>query len=149
VKDLLDRIKDRCVIDAEGCWLWAGGTEGGGYPVMLVNKKKKRVRSLVFKGDVKGGYIGVRCGYRNCVNPKHIVPVPRGSAPGPVTRSRITETRRKQATKLSMEKAREIRKLFDANVTQLEIAKRYGVSHQLIHKVVYQEAWRESSPWGV
>ena len=52
------------------------------------------------------------------------------------------QARNKRSTKLNEEKVIQIRKLFSDGEPQIDIAKKYGVSLNLIHKVVRNITWK-------
>lgn len=61
----------------DGCWLWGGRVNAGGYGEAVVNRKSYRAHRLSFElfiGPVPEGHI-VRhtCDVRACVNPSHLL----------------------------------------------------------------------------
>lgn len=84
---LLERIRSRCQVTAEGCWLWTGARTGGNQfhkprrprPEMRVNGKVVYVARVVV-GEVLGRPIrdGYHAGHTNgcrnpvCVSPEHL-----------------------------------------------------------------------------
>ena len=58
--------------------------------------------------------------------------------------TRTENARNKRNTKLSMEKAREIRAAFEhGGVTKAALAKRYNVDDSVIANVINREIWKE------
>jgi hypothetical protein len=85
VKPVIDRILERIIIDANGCWLWTSGIDTGGYGRMSVGSRKDGSRTRVsahrtsyeaFVGPILEGLtIDHLCRVRRCVNPDHLEPV--------------------------------------------------------------------------
>jgi transcriptional regulator with XRE-family HTH domain len=62
--------------DAEGCWLWGGGTTVRGYGRFSVGPAREQVAHLfayrLARGPLPPGHVLVnRCGQHTCVNPEH------------------------------------------------------------------------------
>lgn len=117
-----------------GCWVWQRKITHG-YAYHTVNGKTVRAARLFYEcyvGPIDEGLtVDHLCRNRACVNPLHLEAVS------------ITENiRRKPATKLTIEKAREIRALTET-MTQAEIAKRFGVCNSLISRIVSGQIWKD------
>lgn len=154
---LLQRITLHCEIEGE-CWIWAGPTSSGKYPIPLtsINKKRVSVRRAILMS--KGVELApsqpsrATCGNRMCVCPKHAVASTRSAlrseswakgAYGSISRSVKISTAKRANSKIgSIEVAREIR----ANThkeTQAEQAKRYGVTQRVIMMIRSHQVWKE------
>lgn len=71
------RVKARCVVDANGCWLWQGFRNHKGYgyttfrsrPVACHRQMLKLTMSVALKTEEFACH---RCDVRNCCNPEHL-----------------------------------------------------------------------------
>lgn len=81
----LDRIKGRCVVTEDGCWLWRGGTSSGGVPCIRsidnahpdkppVPQPGRRVTWQLSTGRVvpAGWRVYGTCSERACIAPDHV-----------------------------------------------------------------------------
>lgn len=62
----------------DGCWLWTGALNGGGYGRFNVGRRlyAHRAAYLMFVGPIPDGLqIDHLCRVRHCVNPDHLEPV--------------------------------------------------------------------------
>lgn len=84
--DVLARIKARCIIQANGCWIWQGAATSLGYGQITVGVRKDGTRRTVYvhkaaweaiHGPVpKGRELDhFRCDTPACANPEHVRPV--------------------------------------------------------------------------
>lgn len=69
----LDDIKARCE-EVGDCWIWQGGCDGHGRPVLSQNRRsvyaRRYVRELVDGAPVPAGKVAAsRCGDRKCISP--------------------------------------------------------------------------------
>jgi hypothetical protein len=75
----VDRVLARIVVSDDGCWLYTGMRNRGGYGVVIERKAPRlahRVTYLTLVGDVPEGLIlDHLCRVRHCVNPDHLEPV--------------------------------------------------------------------------
>lgn len=151
-KTLLEKIQKHIVEDGD-CWNWTGALQScGSVPMMNHGGRAAAVRRLILEDQ--GAYLGKRlatytCGNAKCVNPEHVAPITRralqlrnaeqhGYSNNPVRRKRLAENARTRA-KINEQIAEEIR---NAEGTQHEIAKRFGVSQATVSRVVLGKGWR-------
>jgi hypothetical protein len=76
--DLIERIKNRVVIDSRGCWIWQGRLHAQeGYGV-LGSRMAHRISYEALIGEIPPGLdLDHLCRVRPCVNPEHLEPVTR------------------------------------------------------------------------
>ena len=89
-----------------------------------------RIAYMRINGPIPEGLvIDHLCGVRNCVNPEHLEAV-----------SHTINVRRTSQVKLSPDDVRAIRASSEGNQ---QLAKRYGVSHQLVSAVRLRKIWMD------
>lgn len=75
----LERFKDKIVENLEGCWVWLGQVNHGGYGLFWADDAlhaAHRWGYLELKGSVPEGLqLDHLCRRRDCVNPAHLEPV--------------------------------------------------------------------------
>lgn len=129
-----------------GCWLWRGA-RARGYGHFCVDKRRvrgaHRVSYETLRGPIpEGMQIDHLCRVRNCINPAHleVVTQAENTARAWAGPDAIRGTANVSA-KLDDAKVVEIRALA-GTVTDVELARRFGVSKRLIALVRRHEAWR-------
>jgi hypothetical protein len=69
-------VRARVVVDAGGCWLFAGATSAKGYGAVRVGDRTLGAHRVIFEavhGPVPPGlYVDHLCSVRHCVNPDHL-----------------------------------------------------------------------------
>lgn len=143
-------------IDRSGdCWLWVGQCNDMGYGVLYIgNGRQVRAHRYMyehFKGHIEDGLNVLHtCDVRNCVNPDHLF---LGTQ-----KDNVEDMMKKQrggykafhgeahwASKLSVEQVARIREMWQTGkYYQSELAKKFGVSQQVISKVVNYKAWTKN-----
>lgn len=124
-----------------GCWIWGGYVNSKGYGAYQINGKKMvAVHRYIYQQShnvtlPRTVYCLHKCDVPRCVNPDHLFLG--NDADNAADKSR----KGRAGWKLTTEKVREMRKLFDT-ITQAEIAKRFGVSHAVVSKIYRGEIWK-------
>lgn len=158
MKTLAD-ILARCIEEGD-CLLWQQGTTGQGYPCAAFNGLKTvNVRRWVLEQlghDMTGRRSMSRCRNRLCLAEKHLFPATRDQAnkwlgaqgllSTPAVRaSRTLTARSREATKLDMAKARQMRERRADGAVLTAIASEFGVSADTAWKVIHHMTWREAT----
>lgn len=152
----LDTVRTRCT-EVGKCWLWEQSCNSRGYPQASVNGKHVMVRRFVYetlcgKRLRKGEVVASRCEDERCCSPDCLMALTyserleRCYTTG--SRSSVTEYLMRQRgavkqgiTKLSLEKAREIRSR--TGQTLAELGREFGVHPSTIKGIRKGEYWRD------
>lgn len=159
VRTLAD-LRDRCWVDVDtGCWHWRGARDGNGNPslrsaVLRVSTSLGGIVCLLRTGErVRAGHAWVaQCAHKHCANPAHREEMSRGDMvrlrlAGPIPplqRARISATKRARSTKMTPERAAEIRA---SGETAPALAKRHGISVSMAWEIRTGRAWAPTNPW--
>lgn len=137
-------------ISSDGCWLWNGVCNTGGYGQMYIYpcripKGVHRVAFEIFKGEIpKGMHVLHRCDVRHCFNPDHLfVGTDLDNMRDCSQKNRIAFGTRQPHAKLNDEFVKAIRVLARRDgLSQSEIAKRFGCSQTAVSLAVSGKRWR-------
>jgi hypothetical protein len=133
------RIRERYRVEDRGyktpCWIWLLSKDENGYGRMHVEGKSPQAHRGYYedaRGPIPDGkQLDHLCRNRDCVNPGHLEPV-----------TNTENSHRGANPKLSMVKAREVRRLASQGATQRAIARQFGVSQTTIWLTVNDQRWR-------
>jgi hypothetical protein len=131
------------------CWLWEGGCSDRGYGYFHLGASGgyKIVRVHRFSYEMEYGPIptGIKilhkCDNPRCCNPQHT----KGGSLQENTRDMISKGRHGEYRHLSLEVAREIRKLYaTGEYSQRELSEKFNLStHTIVGRIVRNETWVE------
>lgn len=147
---LIARLKKRVEVQPNGCWYWIGATNKGGYGVIQVDRKPVSTHRMAFDlfvGPIpKGLFVCHKCDVRKCVNPDHLfIGTHADNTADMVNKGRSAHGERSNHVKLTEADVLEIRKMYaDGGILQSELAKRFGVSHSLVVKIILGKLWKRS-----
>lgn len=140
------------------CWLWTGAVNRGGYGVLGVagrgsgNVLAHRAAYMTFVGPIPDGMcVCHRCDVRLCCNPDHLflgtyadnnadMAAKGRAASGPEKRTPRGD--RHYAAKVSSADVLVIRELRRTGTSGREIARRFGVSENVISGIVTGRTWK-------
>lgn len=159
----LEHVLDRCHVDIDGCWLWRLGTmhKGGvipminishGHPDPALAGKRMATRRAVWllQGrKIDGGHVVYSsCGEPLCCNPGHIKAGPRKHAVRAAVRAGRLNTPRRRAAQIANGRAlrrltdEQTRAVLSSDESASALARRYGVSRQLITGIRTRSRYR-------
>ena len=130
-------------VDVGGCWEWQGARFARGYGKVgwvfedgTAVGLAHRASYLVFNGPISEGLMVCHtCDNRGCVNPAHLW---LGSA---ADNHSDMVSKGRQPSKIDGGIAGEIRQEYLEGVRQVDLAEKYGVSQQMVSRIVRGEAW--------
>ncbi len=154
-----DNIEDRLTnyIDkTDTCWNWIGYKNDHGYGLISIGRgKQTRAHRFMYeryKGTIpKDMKVLHSCDNPACVNPEHLsIGTQKDNVKDMMNRGRggykSFHGESHHMSKLTDEKVKQIRDLWDkGGVYQSQLAKQFGVSQQVISKVVNYKAWIKES----
>ena len=144
-----ERILSNIWIYSEtGCWEWQGCKTKDGYGVIKIKGRTKRVHRIayrIFNGDFDPSLcICHKCDNPSCCNPNHLfVGTQKDNIRDMVAKGRSNKGEKNPLSKLTKEDIFDIRRLYRiGNLTQQEIADKFGVNQQTISKIVNRKNWK-------
>lgn len=167
MKSLVERLRDRCTVESEtDCWRWKQTLNSAGLPCIHISgltQHPMTVRRLMWClacGPIHAKHIvSTSCGDALCVNPAHLVKMPRAQHAKQMLREvnmrRTSVDRRRTANefkhkrsgyKLSQKKADDIRKALAAGSDPLLVATSFGISVGYLYKIKAGKRWAEVRP---
>jgi len=111
-----------------GCWLWTGALDPVGYPFQRWDgklAKGHRVAYEIHHGEPAPKRLFRTCGNKLCVNPEHFT----------------TDSRVAQSKKLSETDVAQIKYGCD-DMTQVEIAERFGIAQSMVSQIKAGKLWK-------
>lgn len=132
------------------CWVWTGSGNPKGYGCAWFQKrlhKAHRVAFVLHHGRWPEPCCLHRCDNPACCNPAHLFEGTKAENNADMTRKgRHGKTgargQRNAASKLTDEAVRSVRALARSGSSQVAIARRFGVNHRQIGRVLSGERWK-------
>ena len=152
MKELIERVRGH-VEEIGDCWEWNGAMQSNApTPTMNYKGRVGSVRRFLAEAQgkaVKGKLVTCKCRNELCVNPDHLLVVTRkrlqemvskerNYTSNPVRMKKLADKARENS-KLNSELAAEIR---DAEGTQREIAKQFGITQATVSVIKRGVTWR-------
>ncbi len=148
---LKEKFLSRVRHDANGCWLWTGYCNEGGYGMMFFAGRMRgahRVSWLLFRGRIPARKVVCHtCDVPPCVNPDHLFLGPHAdNAADKMRKSRCRSGETNNQCKLTTQAVLEIRALLaEDRLYMTEIARLYGVSPPTVRNIKIGKCWRHVS----
>jgi hypothetical protein len=128
-----------------GCWLWSGPTSEGRYGAFNFDRKHIRAHRYayeVFKGPIGDKYVCHKCDVTWCVNPDHLFLGDQfDNMRDAQLKGRLGVKTGPRKAQLSVSDVRQIKRSIQDREKSRDLAKRYGVSEQLISDIKHKRAW--------
>ena len=148
-------------VTESGCWIWTACRAGTGYGTFRVNKHSysaHRVSYMIHVGNVKQDmHVLHTCDVRECVNPSHLFlgtnldnikdAVKKGrkkhkpgfKRPTGLIYKPMSEAGRKAHRRYDDDKRKQVIKLVSSGLSQLETAKRTGMSQANVCRIMKEQ----------
>jgi hypothetical protein len=142
--------------ESDGCWEWTGGHDAHGYGSMGTDRRHtstvNRVAYRLLVGPIPDGMcVCHRCDNRNCVNPAHLFLGSRADnlhdmfakgRGGGQFESGTHLGGDNTFSKYTEDQIREIRRLVASGVTQVEVARQFGMRQGYVSHIVRRKVWK-------
>jgi hypothetical protein len=130
---------------AEGCWEWPAYCDRRGYGTMEFGGKLLKAHAVayrIFIGENESELVRHTCDNPPCVQPAHLLAgTVLDNVRDRVERERSARGARQHLAKLTDDSVREIRRLAEQGVRQVDLARLFGVGQSSISAVVRGETW--------
>lgn len=160
---MINRFSDK-ISKGKYCWEWMGARTKKGYGVFCATKRIRitahRASWVFHRGEIPNGlHVLHKCDNPACVNPTHLFigtnadnvadKLAKGRQPSnakeknPMWRNYKAAARGAKVggSKLNDEQVREIRKENKSGISQISLAKKYGVTQANIWGIVHDRTW--------
>ena len=126
--------RDYIVDEKTGCWVWQRAKSKLGYGRFGTNGGlAHRIYYERENGKIPDGLeLDHLCRNHSCVNPSHLEAV-----------THRENHRRGLLAKITIETAREIRRLYSEGTKQSELARLFGIHPHNVYEVVHEISWKE------
>ena len=143
----LEEIKSQCLITPNFCWHWQGAKRKG-YAAYTYNGRTfslHRVTCFLAHGEPKPDENALHsCDNRSCVNPDHLRwGTQLENIQDAIARNRWTSNRgtKNGRAKINPDVVRAIRAIWGTGPTIIQIAELYGISNQMVSRIITKKAW--------
>ena len=130
-----------------GCMIWKGKISVDGYGVIMVNKKRQRAHRVsheLFNGPIPYGLL-IRhiCAVKRCINPAHLISgtVQNNSDDFLEGNPIALKGENSPNARLKESDIKDIRNLYLEGNTQTEIARRFGISQNMVSHIILRKSW--------
>ena len=137
--------------EPDACWPWTGSLNSWGYGACQYEGKQvnaSRAAYLAYHGGIEPGLVVChRCDNPICCNPAHLFAATQAENLADCRRKgrqryRYGKDHHRATAKLTPDRVREARRLYESGVSQSEIARRWGMHSSTISRAVRGEFWR-------
>lgn len=143
---IVDEIRARVKVDANGCWIWQGAIAPSGYGQIYHGGKTQNVHRLVFKslnGEIPSRvHVCHSCDNRKCCNPRHLWPgTQRENIEDAAAKGRMVHGSKHHNAKLSEESVQKMVKRFRECRSIREVSREFGVARTTTKRVIAGDGW--------
>lgn len=147
--ELIERFHEKWDLDEEGkCWVWNASKAGKGYGQIKIPKTRKQVYAhrlsyMIYKGEITEGLdVCHTCDNPSCVRPSHLfLGTRKDNLQDMKSKDRHLKGSKNNQSILTDEKVRQIHKMHLSGLSQMKIAKSFGVSQGTIWKILKGLRW--------
>lgn len=137
-----------------GCWVWTASQDKDMYGAFHFheNGKMKNIKAHIFSWQLytrrivptnHGIMICHKCDHPYCVNPEHLfLGTAQDNMDDMITKERSLKGIKNKKSKLTEEKVNEIRKLYDKQLSFIDISKLYSISYNTVRDIVFRRTWK-------
>jgi hypothetical protein len=132
----------------DGCWQWTASAFRGGYGHTILDRQEMAAHRAVWillVGPIPEGlFVCHRCDNPGCVNPDHLfLGTHHDNMADRGAKRRQVRGEQHPRAKLTESAVAEMREAYArGGISQASLARRYGVAHSLIHRVLHNESWK-------
>jgi hypothetical protein len=135
----------------DGCWLWTGGKQPGGYGIFSYGSKLEgsklahRVAYEIWKGPIPKGMWVLHTCRNKCVNPGHLElgTSRKNNLDDKIRDGSLLRGERNPAAKYTEDQIRDIRNRYANGETQTSIAKSLGIKQGHISDICLRKIWKD------
>lgn len=148
----IEWIRERCEVDANGCWIWTGSVQSKGYPVCGIPGKRSRTQlvhrlALAIKlGHRVDGMSIHSCDVRRCCNPDHLRD---GSAHDNMRdakeRGRLRTGERNPSSRITAVQARDVKLMVDKGVPIATVSRATGIARHVVVDIANDATWSHAT----
>ena len=144
----LDRLLSRVVVTDEGCWLYNGAVDRGGYGSIKVDGKSTRAHRTAYRllvGPIPPSkHLCHTCDTPGCINPAHLwLGTNAENMADRNAKGRQAKGEHNGRAKLTADAVRAIRCAAERD-SKAELARRFGISYRDVSKILAGEIWRDA-----
>lgn len=141
-----ERLYDRCIETADGCWEFTGAHCTTGYGRIYYEGSLQLTHRvswfLTYGGIEEGLCVCHKCDNPPCCNPEHLfVGTHKDNETDKKSKGRTVQGERQGGSKLTEGQVKEIRLLLDQGARGYILASRFGVARTTISKIKYNKRW--------
>ena len=149
---LSEAIHQRCFDDGE-CWIWRGSANDG-TPMFKFESRTTPVRRAILLTagvDMTGRVAAVNCGTPLCVNPAHVVAIPRRKFYRSSRIYRFNVAQKIRLAQIHRARSHITAEIADAIRTStargIDLARQYGISQSQVSYIRRGLRWGDLSGW--
>ncbi len=130
-----------------GCWIWTGARDSGGYGLVTVNGKNFNAHKLAWewqqkKKVPKGMVLQHMCDNPLCVKPTHLIPgTQRNNVEDRVRKDRSAKGNQNGRARLNKKDIKKIKRMREKGHTESFIARTFNVGRSTISNILHNRTW--------
>lgn len=150
IRSLEERFWEKVQI-SDGCWLWTHSKTNGYGAIGRGGRSDGKVYAHVASWEIatesrvpSGRFVCHTCDVPSCVNPEHLfLGTPADNVHDSMSKGRHIKGERVGGCKLTADRVRQIRALYDRGITdKSRLGRRFGVTRRNIAAIVERRSWK-------